>query len=294
MQGILVMDKPAGFTSFDVVAKLRGICGTRRIGHTGTLDPMATGVLPVFIGGAAKAVDLQQNHDKTYEAVLLLGTRTDTGDVTGTVLETRPVPPDIDAAAVRAVLPRFVGEGEQLPPMYSAVKIDGQPLYKAARAGKIVERKPRPVVIYEIELRGTPAQGQFALRIRCGKGTYVRVLLEDIAAALGTIGTMQALRRTQAGAYTLAEARTFPQVQAAKDAGVLADLLVGVETVFAHLPAVRVNEDTRARLYNGAPTYKFYASDGDCRAYAGEEFLGLCSVQGGVLRAKKLFVEREG
>ena len=155
MQGILVVDKPEGFTSFDVVAKLRGICGTRRIGHGGTLDPMATGVLPVFVGGAAKAVDMQERADKMYTATMLLGRRTDTGDVTGETLEQAAVPADIGLDAVAAVLPRFTGPQQQVPPMYSAVKVNGQPLYKAARAGKTVERTPRPVTLHSIMLAGS-------------------------------------------------------------------------------------------------------------------------------------------
>lgn len=305
MQGILVLDKPAGFTSFDAVAKLRGICATRKIGHSGTLDPMATGVLPVFVGNAAKAVDMQQNHDKTYVATLRLGQRTDTGDVTGTVLETAPVPANLTADAVQAVLPQFLGSGMQVPPMYSAVKINGQPLYKAARAGKTVERTPRPVEIYSLRLLnaaeaavsgltspcpGEPGQyTEFTLEIACGKGTYVRVLLEEIGAALGCPATMSALRRTRAGVYTLEGACTFPQLQAAKDAGTLAQMLQSVETVFAHLPAVQVTEEIAARLRNGAPTYRWKEPDGTYRACLGEAFLGVCTVQDHILRAKKLF-----
>lgn len=292
MQGILIVDKPQGFTSFDVVAKLRGICGTRKIGHSGTLDPMATGVLPVFIGNAAKAVDLQQNHDKTYEATLRLGVRTDTGDITGTVLETAPVPEAIDAAAVRAVLPRFTGAGEQVPPMYSAVKVNGQPLYKAARAGKTVERKARPVTIYSIELLCTPAQNEYTLRVACSKGTYVRVLLEDIGAALGVPATMSALRRTQAGAYTLAGAHTFAEIQQAKENGTLESLLAGVETVFAHLPRVEVSDAVYGRLLNGAPTYRFPKQDGSYAAFYQNRFIGVCAVCEGTLRGTKLFIER--
>lgn len=269
MQGILVMDKPAGFTSFDVDAKLRGICRTRRIGHAGTLDPMATGVLPVFVGAAARAVDLQQDHDKTYEAVLRLGMRTDTGDITGTVLETAPVPASVDAAAVAAVLPRFTGRSEQLPPMYSAVKVNGQPLYKAARAGRAVERKARPIEIYSLELLDADGCGahEYRLRIACSKGTYVRVLAEDIGAALGVPAVLAALRRTRAGAYTLAAAHTFAEVEAARAAGTLQSLFLSVDTVFSHLPAVRMDADTCARLLHGAPSYRFPARDGEYRLY---------------------------
>ena len=217
MQGILIVDKPAGWTSFDVIAKMRGVLGTRKLGHSGTLDPMATGVLPVFCGGASKAVDLQLDHDKTYRAVLRLGSRTDTGDVTGTVLETRPV--TAGEGELLEVLPRFVGPQMQVPPMYSAVKVNGQPLYKAARQGITVERKARPIEIYSIRYEGSPAPGEYALTVRCSKGTYIRTLLEDIAAGMGQLGAMSALRRTQAGLFTEAGAHTLEEILAAKEAG---------------------------------------------------------------------------
>ncbi|MEG1069310.1 MAG: tRNA pseudouridine(55) synthase TruB [Ruthenibacterium sp.] len=292
MQGILIVDKPAGFTSFDVVAKLRGICDTRKIGHSGTLDPMATGVLPVFIGNAAKAVDLQSRHDKIYEATMLLGTRTDTGDVTGTAVETLPVPAQIDEQAVRDVLWHFLGNSEQLPPMYSAVKVNGQALYKAARKGKIVERTPRPIVVHAISVLAQSAKNEFTLRIHCGKGTYVRVLLEDIGRALGTCATMSALRRTMACGYTLDHAVDFPTLQAAKENGTLPSLLQSVETVFTALPSLTVDDATAQRLLNGAITYRFYEKDGRYRVRSKEEFLGLAQVQNAELRAEKLFVER--
>jgi len=235
MQGILVVDKPEGFTSFDVVAKLRGICGTRRIGHGGTLDPMATGVLPVFVGGAAKAVDMQERADKMYTATMLLGRRTDTGDVTGETLEQAAVPADIGLDAVAAVLPRFTGTQQQVPPMYSAVKVNGQPLYKAARAGKTVERTPRPVTLHSIMLAGSPAPNEYILNIHCSKGTYVRVLLEDIGRALGVPATMAALRRTASGPYTLEMAYTLDELQRAREAGTLESLLLRAgETVPVH------------------------------------------------------------
>ena len=183
MQGILIVDKPTDWTSFDVIAKLRGILGTRKLGHSGTLDPMATGVLPVFCGGASKAVDLQLDHTKAYRAVLRLGQRTDTGDVTGTVLETAPV--TAGEQELLAVLPQFLGPRMQTPPMYSAVKINGQPLYKLAREGKTVERKARPIEILDIRYEGSPAENEYALTVKCSKGTYIRVLLEEIAEAMG-------------------------------------------------------------------------------------------------------------
>jgi len=242
MQGILIVDKPTDWTSFDVIAKLRGILGTRKLGHSGTLDPMATGVLPVFCGGASKAVDLQLDHTKAYRAVLRLGQRTDTGDVTGTVLETAPV--TAGEQELLAVLPQFLGPRMQTPPMYSAVKINGQPLYKLAREGKTVERKARPIEILDIRYEGSPAENEYALTVKCSKGTYIRVLLEEIAEAMGQKGTMSALRRVAAGVYSEADAHTLEEIQAAKDAGpeALQALMLPVESVFASLPLLVADE----------------------------------------------------
>ena len=292
MQGIIVVDKPEGFTSFDVDAKLRGICGTRRIGHGGTLDPMATGVLPVFIGNATKAVDMRARDDKRYTAAMLLGRRTNTGDITGTVIEEAPVPPSLDAAAVVAVLPRFVGEQKQVPPMYSAVKVNGQPLYKAARAGKDVARAPRAITIHSLTLQGQTAPDTYCLSVHCSKGVYVRVLVEDIGRALGVPATLAALRRTASGAYTLDMAHTLPELQRAKEDGTLSSLLLSVESVFEELPALQVDEPTQRRLLNGAPTYRFPAQDGRYRVSCGGVFLGVCQVEKQVLRVQKLFCER--
>ena len=293
MQGILIVDKPTGWTSFDVIAKLRGILGTRKLGHSGTLDPMATGVLPVFCGGASKAVDLQLDHTKTYRAALKLGARTDTGDVTGTVLETAPV--TAGEAELLAVLPQFVGPQMQTPPMYSAVKINGQPLYKMARQGIEVERKARPIEIFSIEYGGSPAKDEYVLTVRCSKGTYIRTLLEDIAAAMGQKGTMSALRRVSSGVYGEADAHTLEEIQAAKDAGMeqLEALMLPVESVFTSLPLLTVAPKVEQHLYNGCPTSRYPAADGRYRVRneAGA-FLGLANVTGGVLKVEKLFVER--
>ena len=293
MQGILVADKPAGWTSFDVVAKLRRVLGTRKLGHSGTLDPMATGVLPVFCGGASKAVDLQLDHDKTYRAVLRLGCRTDTGDITGTVLESAPV--TAGEEELIAALPRFVGPQMQTPPMYSAVKVNGQPLYKAARQGLTVERKARPIEVYGIEYGGSPAAGEYVLTVRCSKGTYIRTLLEDIAASIGQLGAMSGLRRTQAGLFTEADAHSMEEIIAAGEKGpdALAALLLPVERVFEPLPLLQVDGPTAARLYNGCPTSRYPAAEGRYRVRdeAGQ-FLGLAKVAGGALRVEKLFVER--
>ena len=293
MQGILIVDKPTDWTSFDVIAKLRGILGTRKLGHSGTLDPMATGVLPVFCGGASKAVDLQLDHTKAYRAVLKLGARTDTGDVTGTVLETAPV--TAGEKELLKILPQFVGSQMQTPPMYSAVKINGQPLYKMARQGIEVERKARPIEIFSLEYGGSPAENEYELTVRCSKGTYIRVLLEEIAAAMGQKGTMSALRRVAAGVYTEADAHTLEEIQAAKNEGpaALEALMLPVESVFGSLPLLTVAPKVEQHLYNGCPTSRYPAADGRYRVRneAGQ-FLGLANIVGGVLKVEKLFVER--
>ena len=293
MQGILIVDKPTDWTSFDVIAKLRGILGTRKLGHSGTLDPMATGVLPVFCGGASKAVDLQLDHTKAYRATLKLGARTDTGDVTGTVLETAPV--TAGKKELLEVLPRFVGPRMQTPPMYSAVKINGQPLYKLARQGLEVERKARPIEILSIQYEGSPAENEYTLTVKCSKGTYIRVLLEEIAEAMGQKGTMSALRRVAAGVYTEADAHSLEEIQAAKNAGpeALQALMLPVESVFTSLPLLVADERVEQHLYNGCPTSRYPAADGRYRVRNAQgQFLGLANVTGGVLRVEKLFVER--
>ena len=293
MQGILIVDKPTDWTSFDVIAKLRGILGTRKLGHSGTLDPMATGVLPVFCGGASKAVDLQLDHTKAYRATLKLGARTDTGDVTGTVLETAPV--TAGEKELLEVLPRFVGPRMQTPPMYSAVKINGQPLYKLARQGMEVERKARPIEILSIQYEGSPAENEYTLTVKCSKGTYIRVLLEEIAEAMGQKGTMIALRRVAAGVYTEADAHSLEEIQAAKNAGpeALQALMLLVESVFTSLPLLVADERVEQHLYNGCPTSRYPAADGRYRVRNAQgQFLGLANVTGGVLRVEKLFVER--
>ena len=293
MQGILIVDKPTDWTSFDVIAKLRGILGTRKLGHSGTLDPMATGVLPVFCGGASKAVDLQLDHTKAYRATLKLGARTDTGDVTGTVLETAPV--TAGEKELLEVLPRFVGPRMQTPPMYSAVKINGQPLYKLARQGMEVERKARPIEILSIQYEGSPAENEYTLTVKCSKGTYIRVLLEEIAEAMGQKGTMSVLRRVAAGVYTEADAHSLEEIQAAKNAGpeALQALMLPVESVFTSLPLLVAGERVEQHLYNGCPTSRYPAADGRYRVRNAQgQFLGLANITGGVLRVEKLFVER--
>lgn len=291
--GILLVDKPQGWTSFDVLAKLRGVLGTRKLGHSGTLDPMATGVLAVFAGRATAAADRQLNHDKTYEATIRLGIRTDTGDITGTVLESAPV--TVGQQELLEVLPRFTGVQQQLPPMYSAVKVHGQPLYKAARAGKTVERTPREITVYSIEYLGGAGKNEYRVRVACSKGTYIRVLAEDIGAALGVPATLSALRRTAAGVFSIEDAHTMNQLlEAAQNGGVPDEWMLATDAVFAPLPELRVGEKVRTHLFNGCPTSHYPTQDGRYRVYdENGTFLGLARVTGGVLTVEKLFCERE-
>ena len=231
MNGILCVDKPAGFTSFDVIAKLRGVTGVRKIGHTGTLDPMATGVLPLLFGRATKACDLLPDETKRYEAGFRFGTETDTQDVTGTVLSTDETP--VTEAALSAVLPSLRGAIEQIPPMYSAVRVGGRRLYDLARQGKEVERKPRVVTVFELNLLSyDPGNREGTLEISCSKGTYVRTLIHEIGARLGTGGVMTSLRRTASAGFTLAQCLTLEEVERLSAAGELEQRLLPVETVF--------------------------------------------------------------
>lgn len=245
--GILVMNKPQGFTSFDVIGKLRGILKMRKLGHTGTLDPMATGVLPVLIGTAARACDILPDENKAYRAEFQLGTVTDTQDSSGNVLETHPF--DVSESELLAVLPQFTGEIMQIPPMYSAVQINGKRLYELARAGKEIERPARQVTVQSLTLEAFDSQsGRGTLVIACGKGTYVRTILHDIGGVLGCGCMMTALERTAACGFTLNDAHTFDEVQQAADAGTVESLVIPTDRLFLSLPSVTLNE-TQTRLY---------------------------------------------
>ena len=221
MDGIIIIDKEPGFTSHDVVAKLRGICGQKKIGHTGTLDPAATGVLPVCLGSGTRLCDMLTDTDKEYVAELLLGVETDTQDTTGRVLATREV--NVSREELRAAVFSFAGDYGQVPPMYSALKVNGKKLYELAREGKEVERKARQVKIHEIEILDCSLP-VVKLRVACSKGTYIRTLCADIGARLGCGGTMQSLRRTAAGRFRLEDAVTLERVQEKKDQGRLKEL----------------------------------------------------------------------
>ena len=292
VNGIINVYKEKGYTSFDVVAKLRGIFKQKKIGHTGTLDPDAEGVLPVCLGKATKVCDLLTDKSKEYETVLLLGKVTDTQDITGTVLEEKDV--KVTEEAVRETVLSFVGDYMQIPPMYSALKVNGKKLCDLAREGKTVERQARPVKILTIDILDVTLP-RVRMRVHCSKGTYIRTLLEDIAAAMGQKGTMSALRRTTAGVYTEADAHTLEEIQAAKDAGpeALQALMLPVESVFESLPLLVAEPRVEQHLYNGCPTSRYPAADGRYRVRnAAGQFLGLANITGGVLRVEKLFVER--
>ncbi len=289
MNGILVIDKPQGWTSHDVVAKLRGIYREKRIGHSGTLDPMATGVLVVFLGRATRAVERFEHDEKEYEAGLLLGTVTNTQDTTGQVIETRPA--EVPEAQLRAVLDRFTGPQSQIPPMYSAVKIGGRKLYELARKGQDVERRPRAITIHELELLSYDGQ-EAKLRVRCSKGTYIRTLCHDIGAALGCGGCMSALRRTRAGRFTTADCVTLEEIQTARDRESHPELVRPVDTLFAEKPAITLDGTWTARCKNGGEIPAPEQTDGEYRVYGPDgEFLMLGEVREQILRTVKSFFE---
>ena len=250
MTGVLILDKPAGFTSFDAVAVCRRLCHERKIGHTGTLDPMATGVLPLLLGKATRAASLLEDTDKEYEAGFRLGVSTDTEDSTGKVLETSDTP--VSRELLESLLPRFRGEIMQVPPMYSAVSKDGKRLYELARKGIEVERDARPVTIFKLELiEYNEETREGKLTVSCSKGTYIRTLIADLAKAAGSLGVMTALRRTKACGFTLVDAVTLDEAKALSEAGTLEEKLRPVEGLFAHLPAVTVSGAQATRFGNG-------------------------------------------
>ena len=285
MNGIVIVDKPQDWTSQDVTARLRRVFNTRRIGHGGTLDPMATGVLPVFVGRATRGVEFFEHAEKTYEAVLRLGITTDTEDITGTVREERPV--ELTEQDFLDILPEFRGEIQQVPPMYSALKVDGRKLCDLARQGKEVERKPRTVTIYQLEcldFTGKTAR----LLVHCSKGTYIRTLCKDIGEALGCGGCMAELRRVQAGEYTLEGAVPLHDLL---DTDTPEAYLRPVDTMFRSHPTVTLTPNQEKRCRNGnafsvtypAGTYRAYSQSG--------EFLMLAKVEDGTMTTIKSFFE---
>lgn len=285
MNGIVIVDKPAGWTSQDVTARLRRVYNTRRIGHGGTLDPMATGVLPVFVGRATRAVEFFEHAEKTYETVLRLGITTDTEDVTGTVLTRQEV--HISDAALETALARFRGRIEQVPPMYSALKVDGQKLCDLARKGREVERKPRPVTIFLLELLRREGD-DVHLRVRCSKGTYIRTLCKDIGQALGCGGCMAQLRRTAAGEYTIEQSVPLEELLQCEQPQ---QYLLPVQSMLSRYGDVILTEKQEARCRNGN-SFSLPKDDGLYRVFSRNgEFLALSRVENGVMSTVKSFFE---
>ena len=285
MNGILLVDKPQDWTSHDVVAKLRGVFGERRVGHSGTLDPLATGLLVVFFGKATKAVEFSEAAEKEYLAHLRLGIETDTQDITGTVLRTSSEIPDL--AALESVLPRFCREIQQIPPMYSAIKVNGKKLYDIARRGGEVERQPRVIFIRELSLLGEE-NGEFILRVRCSKGTYIRTLCHDIGQMLGCGGVMTALRRTRVGNYDVRVAHTVAALtELERDEA--ESLLLPLDSVFSDLKAVTLSDLNEAHCRNGRP-FSLQLPDGRYRVYGKDgQFLMVANVESEQVRALKRF-----
>lgn len=287
MNGIVIIDKPQGWTSQDVTARLRRVYGTRRIGHGGTLDPMATGVLPVFVGRATRGVEFFEHARKEYVTLLRPGLVTDTQDITGTVLETHPV--TLDDEKIEAALQAFRGDILQIPPMYSALKVGGQKLCDLARRGKTVERQPRPITIHALEYLGME-NGCLKLRVDCSKGTYIRTLCQDIGKALGCGGCMEALRRTKAGEYDISQA---VPLETLLESDTPESCLQPVDSMFANYPAVTLtaNQEKRCRCGN---SFSVSFPAGTCRAYSQSgEFLMLARVRDGKMETIKSFFEVE-
>ena len=288
MNGVILIDKEQDWTSNDVVSKLKGILRERRIGHSGTLDPMATGLLVVFVGRATRAVEFAEGHDKSYRAGLRLGMLTDTQDITGTVLESKPC--DIREDALRAVLEEFKGEQLQLPPMYSAIKVKGKRLYDIARAGGEVERKKRPITIHDISLVGREGE-DYIIDVSCSKGTYVRTICHDIGQSLGCGGCMSALRRVKAGGFSVQQAHKLSEVQRYADKGRAEELLIPVDELFCGYEkcSATAAEEKRIRCGND---YKTVLSDGEYRVYSQSgEFLMLGRAEKGMMKTIKSFFE---
>ncbi len=290
ISGIFVADKPRGWTSFDVVAKVRGIYGVKKAGHSGTLDPMATGVLPVFIGKATKAISILPTKEKEYSGTFRLGIVTDTGDITGKVMSSHTV--DCTPDEVTAIVPSFTGKIMQVPPMYSALKKDGQPLYKLARQGKTVDREPREVFIKDIEVLPLATGEEYSIKVTCSQGTYIRTLVEDMGQMLGCGATLTSLRRTRASGFLAEDAVTVDELVNRKSLGKETDLILPVDSAFLDLPDVCLDFDRALGLLNGVQQ-PVNRDDGLYRVYFKSKFLAVASVSENIMRSKKIFVERQ-
>lgn len=251
VNGILLIDKPTDFTSFDVCAVVRGMLHTKKVGHSGTLDPMATGVLPILVGSATRALDLIPSHDKTYTAGFRLGMRTDTLDITGKIISDSKV--EISEESLRTVINEFVGDIMQVPPMYSAVSVNGKKLYDLARQGVEVEREARPVTVYSINLDAYDVESASGvMTVHCSKGTYIRTLIDDIGQRLGCGAVLTSLRRTAASGIDISQCMTLAQAQEYKNEGSLESKLLPVDTIFECYPALYISDNQAVRFNNGA------------------------------------------
>lgn len=248
INGMIIIDKEEGFTSHDVVAKMRGICEQKKIGHTGTLDPMATGVLPICLGKGTGVCSILSDSDKIYHGTMRLGIKTDTLDITGTVLGEEQVL--CSEQEIREVMLSFKGKQEQIPPMYSALKIKGEKLCDLARKGITVERKSREIIIYDIQVLNIQLP-EVEFEVSCSKGTYIRSLCDDIGEKLGCLGCLSSLRRIKAAGFSIQEAITLTELQRRKEEGTLEELIIPIDSVFLHLPQLMVKESCRKLLYNG-------------------------------------------
>lgn len=295
MTGIILLDKPKGITSFGAVARVRRICGEKKCGHTGTLDPMATGVLTVMLGGATRFCELLPSHDKAYIATFRLGTVTDTLDITGKVLETREV--NVTAEQVREKIKDFIGDISQLPPMYSAVSVNGQRLYDLARQGIEVERKAREVTVFSIEMLSEKEQtGEYEISVECSSGTYIRTLIADLGEALGCGAVMTELRRTKANGFDISQAVTPEELEEKMKNGEIEEVLIPVDKALEEYPVITVSEAQAKRFRNGGEldlqrlrcpkmlgVYRIYDPEGN--------FIGLGEIgQGDSLTIKRVFV----
>ena len=253
LEGVLIVHKEAGWTSHDVVAKVRSLLRGSKIGHAGTLDPSATGVLPILVGRATRIAEYLIDWDKEYRAVLRVGETTDTQDATGRILS-RVDACEVTEDALQSAITRFRGVQRQLPPMYSAVKVGGQPLYKAARAGKTVEREERSIAIHQLEILAVHGR-DVILRIVCSKGTYIRTLCADIGGALGVGGHLLALERRRVGPLSIEQAMTIDQVLGHLTAGTLRERFISLDQLLFQLPAVVVNDEQAQRVLHGSPVF---------------------------------------
>lgn len=288
LNGIMLIDKPCDWTSHDVVGKLRGILHERRIGHSGTLDPMATGLLVVFVGRATRAVEFAEADSKEYIAGLRLGISTDTQDITGNTLKSSNSLPS--KAELEQALSAFKGEISQIPPMYSAIKVGGRKLYELARRGESVERKPRRVTIDKLDIIGEN-ESDYVLDVVCSKGTYIRTLCNDIGDSLGCGGCMSSLRRVKAGAFSIEKAHTIDEIQAAADNGGLDEIIIAVDRLFSAYPELTVRDTAEKKLRNGN-VIKLAAPNGTYRVYTETGgFLLLGEVADNKLKTIKSFFE---